>query len=463
VLVLLTKVKIVVYTRVSSDQQSLEMQLEASKLFVKDYNPDEIIYLNDHGVSATKNKIEERPKLKELLELIRNDQVDTLIVYQRDRLARDFYEYLEIILLIYTHNVKVIFTATGHLSFNHDIESGMYFEGVFGMLSQIEGMNITNRTRDAFQKAPHSIFGYIVEKGNEAKTYTINPTYKATIQQLYQDCLAVTSSKELIELLLNYKKLINRKEADVFNILIRPFYAGHVKVNGIFERLNHVPAVVTIEQFKEVQSKLNHFVPNLNLASLKDEDLPFIVPKCHKCNASLVPSNSLENDLITCKKHSKVFIDRTMLNSLVDEVLIDTVKNTNIKEIEKRTLITLRKLQSTIKEKKDGLQKEFDENQWKLLTEVNFAKEKAKVLEKSHIIKRLQDDFRTFVENEVKIEKQISEVNQLVNLVVEDLEFQIHEYRELIIRAFIKDVNIHEDGYANFELYYSDFHKSNTR
>ncbi|TYS54722.1 recombinase family protein [Rossellomorea marisflavi] len=111
------------------------MQLEAAKPYIKEYNPDEIVRLNDHGVSALKNKLEQRPALKELLDLIRNDEVDTLIDYQRDRLAREFYEYLEIILLIYTHKVKVIFTATGHLPFNHDIESGIHSEGLFGILS----------------------------------------------------------------------------------------------------------------------------------------------------------------------------------------------------------------------------------------------------------------------------------------------------------------------------------------
>ncbi|WP_281202989.1 recombinase family protein [Cytobacillus kochii] len=110
------------------------MQFEAAKPFIKDYHPDEIIYLSDVGVSATKKKLEERSKMQELLELIRNEKVDTLIVYQRDRLARDFYEYLESILLIYTSKVKVIFTATGHLpfNFNHDLESGIFSEGVFG-------------------------------------------------------------------------------------------------------------------------------------------------------------------------------------------------------------------------------------------------------------------------------------------------------------------------------------------
>ncbi|MEC1526085.1 recombinase family protein [Neobacillus niacini] len=454
---MLTKGKVVVYTRVSSDQQSLEMQLEAAKPYVKNYQPDEVIYLNDPGVSATKKKIEERPKLKKLLEMIESFQVDTLIVYQRDRLARDFYEYLEIILLIYTYKIKVIFTASGHLPFNHDLESGIFSEGVFGMMSQIEGLNIVNRTKDAFQKAPHSILGYIVSKNNGAKTYTINPKYKATIKQLYRDCVSITHAKELIELLLNYKKLINRKEIDVFNILIRPFYSGHVEVNGVFEKLDKVPEIITIEEFKKVQDKLRQLVPNFNLNTLKDGEMPLIVPKCHICNEALVPSNSLENTVLKCKRHQKVYIRTDTFNELIDEVLDDIFKHTNLDQIDKQTLTTLHKLISFIKEKKEAIQREFEQVQWKLFTEVNFAKEKNLVNKMNHTLKTLQDEFQMVIEYEIKIENQIEDVTQLVNLVVSKLNIEIKDYRELMIRCFVKDIIIHE-GYANFELYYSDFY-----
>lgn len=449
--------KVVVYTRVSSDQQNLEMQLEAAKPYVKGYHPDEVIYLNDDGVSATKKKMEERPKLKELLELIKNGQVDTLIVYQRDRLARDFYEYLEIILLIYTFKVKVIFTATGHLPFNHDLKSGLLSEGVFGMMSQLEGMNIVNRTKDAFQKAPHSIFGYLVDKANGKRTYTINPKYKTTIKHLYRDCLTISNAKDLIELLLKYKKLFNRKESDVFNILTRPFYAGHVEINGFFEPLDNVPEIISIEDFKMVQEKLKQLVPNYNLDTLKNDEKLVIAPKCHICNEEMVPSNALENNILRCKRHRKVFIQTDTLNSLIDEVLDDVFEHTNLDLIDKLTLNTLYRVQSFIQEKKSVIQKEFEQFQWKLLTETNFAKEKSKVNEIRDILDSLQNEFLMFMEYEMKLENKMKDTKQLVNCISGKLDLEINEYRELKIRSFIKDISIHE-GYANFELYYSDFY-----
>ena len=87
----------VLYMRVSSENQSEEMQLNAAKRYLEQYNPDEVLILCDHGISATKLPLHKRPQLVKLLDLVREDKVDTLLVYQRDRLARDFYEYLTII------------------------------------------------------------------------------------------------------------------------------------------------------------------------------------------------------------------------------------------------------------------------------------------------------------------------------------------------------------------------------
>ncbi|WP_079504486.1 recombinase family protein [Mesobacillus jeotgali] len=457
---LTVKKKVVVYARVSSDQQSLDMQLEAAKPYRKKYHPDEILILSDDGVSAMKNKIEERPALQELLNLIRNDLVDTIIVYQRDRLAREFYEYLEIILLIYTHKVKVIFTATGHLPFNHDIESGIHSEGLFGMMSQIEGMSITNRTRDAFEKAPHSIFGYIVEKSGSKKTYTINQKYKDVIQNLYNDCLSAKNGREFIELLLKYKKLIGRKDSDVFNILVRPFYAGYVRVRGEYERLDYVPPIVSLGIFKDVHEHLQKLVPNLNLNTLRGSDMPLFTPKCHICQQPLSKSNTLDNNL-KCKKHKKIVISIEDLNSLIMDVVNDAFKRTNLDQLEKKALALLLKSHANLKVEKENLQARFEQLQLELFTEVNFAKDEKKVNDYLDSLNTLQNEYHGLAEKEAIIKKRISEAKFLVQLIAEKLELEVSQYQDLLIRTFIKEVVVH-NGYVDFEIYYSEFYDHKT-
>ncbi|MGD6874219.1 recombinase family protein [Sutcliffiella horikoshii] len=458
---MIRKKKKVVYTRVSSDQQSLEMQLEAAKPYIKEYNPDEIVRLNDHGVSALKNKLEQRPALKELLDLIRNDEVDTLIVYQRDRLAREFYEYLEIILLIYTHKVKVIFTATGHLPFNHDIESGIHSEGLFGMLSQIEGMNITNRTKDAFEKAPHSILGYIVDRDENKKTYSINPEYKHIIQALYTDCLAAKSSKDLIALFLRYKKQFGRTEADVLNILVRPFYAGYFKMHGEYQRLEYVPPIITLDVFKKVQNHLQNLIPNLDLYSLTNSKMPLFIPKCHVCCEPLLLSRGLENDILKCKKHRKIRIGIDVMNALATEVVTEALDDTNFEHLESIALTVLYKSKKSLESQRASIQKKYDEIQWKVFTELNFARDKELVHEHLNSISNISDEYQNLAERQAVIEKRIVEVKHLVELVAEKMKIEFNEFHEILIPGFIKEIFVH-DGYVNFELYSSDFNNHKT-
>lgn len=188
--------------------------------------------------------------------------------------------------------------------------------------------------------------------------------------------------------------------------------------------------------------------------------MPPILPRCHKCNEQLAPSNQLENDLYVCKKHKKVYIHRDVLNSLIDGVIVDVIRGTNLNLIEEQTLATLLKLQSTIKEKKRGIEKRFELEQWKLFTELNFAKQKSLVYEMEQTLNTLIDDYRDLIENEVKIKKKISEVKQLVNVVVRKLEeLPFNEYREILVKSFIKDATVN-NGYVNFELYYADFYSS---
>lgn len=110
--------KIVVYARTASKKQNIDLQLEAAKSHLKGVQEEKIVTLTDEATSISSH----RKGLQTLLELVKNDQVDTLIVYQQDRLTRSAHEYLEIMDLIYKHKVKVIFTGNEDIPFQHDQE-----------------------------------------------------------------------------------------------------------------------------------------------------------------------------------------------------------------------------------------------------------------------------------------------------------------------------------------------------
>lgn len=83
--------------RVSTENQSLEMQIAADKKYRDAFDEDEYIEVNELGVSANKVKLKDREKMLEVISIISQGKVDTLYVYDRSRLTRNFYEYLEMV------------------------------------------------------------------------------------------------------------------------------------------------------------------------------------------------------------------------------------------------------------------------------------------------------------------------------------------------------------------------------
>lgn len=125
--------KTVVYARTTTKRQNINLQLEAAKPFLQGIEEGSVLTIAD---SVTPKSYQ--PKgLQWLLDLIKNDQVDTLIVSTRDRLSRNYDEYMEIINEIYKHQVKVIFTSRER-PLIHDRDSGVTFENILAMVREKE-------------------------------------------------------------------------------------------------------------------------------------------------------------------------------------------------------------------------------------------------------------------------------------------------------------------------------------
>lgn len=141
--------KTVVYARTSSEKQSIDLQLAAARPFLKGVQEENVVIFTEIAAS----KLSQQVGLKEIMRLVENDQVDTIIVYQRDRLTRSFYKYLEIIDLIYAHKVKVIFTLSDEMPFQHDQEVGVLKEFYNAFLLEKERNHMSNRIKSLKAKS----------------------------------------------------------------------------------------------------------------------------------------------------------------------------------------------------------------------------------------------------------------------------------------------------------------------
>ena len=82
--------KAAIYCRVSTEDQekegtSLQTQLEACQTYCRDKDYEVTCQFSEAFSGLTL----ERPKLNELREMVRNEQIDVFVVYSLDRLSRD--------------------------------------------------------------------------------------------------------------------------------------------------------------------------------------------------------------------------------------------------------------------------------------------------------------------------------------------------------------------------------------
>ena len=126
------------YARVSTVEQNLDLQVDA----FKQAGCQRII------TETLSGAVKERPKLKQLLEDIREG--DVLIIWKLDRLGRSLRHLVEVVDLLQSK-------SAGLLSLNDPIDtttaSGRLIFGVFASLAEFERELIQERTRAGLQAA----------------------------------------------------------------------------------------------------------------------------------------------------------------------------------------------------------------------------------------------------------------------------------------------------------------------
>ncbi|TMW71168.1 hypothetical protein FGB90_14495 [Alteribacter natronophilus] len=333
--------------RVSSEQQNLDMQIAADKKYREKLHEEDYVVLNEEGVSANKLSIPDREEMVKLIGMIKSNQVERLYVYDRTRLTRKFFEYLELIDMFREHNVKVTFTTedAGYMPFNNDL----LIEGFSAILIEEEGQGIARRSRDRHRKFPSRKYGFEVHKDdNGHKSYTAKTEEKVKLQALFSEAQEVEGHRDYAELLINQASLLKKGAEDVARILFDPFYCGCEMYGEHFNRLSHVEQIVTIEDFQKAHEVIDSFqsVIRENLDARKDEVI--LKPKCGYCRDEMKYKRSKVGDsgIFSCScKSQKVELgvddyNRMLLHNaqlMVDSLQLGKIKNKAYKLIDKKS------------------------------------------------------------------------------------------------------------------------------
>ncbi len=139
------KLKLVGYCRVSTDNQkeegTVEIQENALKEFSCDNNYELVKIFKDEGVSGG---LEDRPKLAEMFSFLEKEkEIDGILIYRLDRLARDLYIQEHLIKKLEQLNKKLISTKEKDLASDDPMRKA--FRQFMGIVSELEKAFITMR------------------------------------------------------------------------------------------------------------------------------------------------------------------------------------------------------------------------------------------------------------------------------------------------------------------------------
>lgn len=138
--------KTVAYFRNSTDLQENSIQMQKSMAL--HYSSKKRIIIDeefeDVDTSARKRSLKDRPGISKIMKQIGHGLIEGIVVYKRDRLARNIQEHLELYQLFKNHGITVHFTSQNEVPMMYT-PVGEYLETILGAMAEHEGKQIALR------------------------------------------------------------------------------------------------------------------------------------------------------------------------------------------------------------------------------------------------------------------------------------------------------------------------------
>ncbi len=257
------------YARVSTKDQLKGFGLDVQESKIKDYirlygeeeDAQNLIMHVDGGLSGKNMK---RTALRELLEDVKNDKVDEIIIYKLDRIARNVTDVYYIISLLIEHNCNLI-SVMDHLDIY--TANGRLIVGILAVLSQWERETAAERTVDSTVEQleegmyPFGIamFGYKRDGKKLIKEKKEATAYRFIVKCACEGMTAGDISKELKE-----EFGVNKRDTQIKELLERDYYAdGNYVYKG--NSYHIMEPLVTMEKLKlarKILKKRSHLIKN---------------------------------------------------------------------------------------------------------------------------------------------------------------------------------------------------------
>ena len=132
------RTKVVIYARVSTSAQDYTRQITELRKYAKKQNY-EIVKEFSEKISGGK-KIEERAAIKELLDFVKDNKVDKVVVYEASRLSRRQLDFLSIIETLTELGVSLYILQNGLETLLPNKTPSPVANLVLGILSQFNSL-----------------------------------------------------------------------------------------------------------------------------------------------------------------------------------------------------------------------------------------------------------------------------------------------------------------------------------
>lgn len=469
------KLKVVIYARYSSENQS-EESIAAQVRACTEYSERNAhvvvdVYI-DRAMSARSDK---RPEFQRMIADSSTHLFEAIIVHKLDRFSRDRFDHA-----IYRRELKK--NGVQLLSVLENLDSSpesIVLESVLEGFSEYYSANLARETRKGLREialqAKYTggtvLYGY--EVGSDQR-YKINPVEAAVVRRIFNTCLTKQGYNKLLDELrkegVKTRAGKNFTSSAFYYILKNPRYTGDYVYSPVGERFrnknqseiitvpNALPAIVSHEEFNSVQEILRERKHN-GYVRAKEPFLLSGILYCGKCGGKLYghrqkkPHKDYVYYSYECSSNArrKECNSRSVPRDRLDQSVCDYMKQllspASVSEIqaalEKNHALESMQRQEQIK----ALQKQLNGIQQRINRAVDLLIDMpSDSLQKK--IRSLETE-KTEIENKIiKLKSKHSCNEEIAKQIQVCLEFDelTTEEKQQIIQKIIKKITVHPDG-----------------